>query len=78
MGDLNAIIEPSNTHIKTVGRYPCHKETNGNGSRLIDLCEANNMCIATTRKPHPDRRKWSWQHQNGNKAQSDHVILRGK
>ena len=36
------------------------------------------MCIATTRKPHPDRNKWSWQHPNGNKAQLEHVILRGK
>ena len=36
------------------------------------------MCIATTRKPHPDRYKWNWQHPNGNKAQSDHAILRGK
>ena len=34
--------------------------------------------MATTRKPHPDRHKCSWQHPNGNKAQSDHVILRGK
>ena len=78
MGDINARIGPSNTHIKTVGRYPYHKETNDNGSRLIGLCEANNMCIATTRKPPPDRHKWSWQHPNGNKAQLDHVILRGK
>ena len=77
MGDLNARIGPSNTHMKTVGRYLYHKETNDNGSGLIDLCEANNKCIATTSKSHPDRRKWSWQHPNGNKAQLDHVILRG-
>ena len=32
----------------------------------------------TTRKLHPDRHKWSWQHPNGNKAQLNHVILRGK
>ena len=36
------------------------------------------MCIAATRKPHPDRHKWSWQHPNGNKAQLDNAILRGK
>ena len=36
------------------------------------------MCITTTRKPHPGRNKWSWQHPNGNKAQLEHVILRGK
>ena len=59
MGDLNARIGPSNAHLKTIGRHPYHKETNDNGNRLIDLCEANNMCIATTRKPHLDRHKWS-------------------
>ena len=78
MGDLNARIGPSNTQVKTAGRYPYHKETNDNGSRLTDLCEESNMCIATTRKPHPHRHKWSWQHPNGNKAQLDHVILRRK
>ena len=78
MGDLNARIGPSNAHLKTVGRYPYHKETNNNGNRLLDLCEANNVCITTTGKPHPDRHKWSWQHPNVNKAQLDHVILRGK
>ena len=49
-----------------------------NGNKLIDLCEANNICIATTSKPLPDRCKGSWQHPNGNKAQIDHVILRRK
>ena len=33
---------------------------------------------ATTRKPHPDRHKWSWQHPNSKKIQLDHVILREK
>ena len=78
MGDLIARIGPSNAHLETIGRHPYHKETNDNGNRLIDLCEANNMCIVTTRKSHPDRHKWSWQHPNGSKAQLDHVILRGK
>ena len=36
------------------------------------------MCIATTRKPLPNRRKWSRQHPNGNKAQLDYVILTRK
>ena len=78
MGDLNARVGVSDAHLKTVGRYPYHTETNDNGNRLINLCEANDMCIATTRQPHPDRHKWSWQHPNGNKAQLDHIVLRGK
>ena len=64
LGDLNARIGPSNAHLKTIGRYPYPKETNGNGNRLINLCEANNMCITTTRKLHPGRHKRSWQHSN--------------
>ena len=36
------------------------------------------MCIATTRKPHPNRHKWSRQHPNGNKVQLDYVILTRK
>ena len=78
LGDLNARKGPSIAHLKTIGRYPYHEETNDNGNRLFDLCEANNMCIATTRKLHPGRHKWSWQHPNGNKARPDHVILGGK
>ena len=78
MGDLNARVDSSNTHLKAVGRYTYHQLSNDNGNRLIDLCEANNMSIATTRKPHPNRHKWSWQCPNGNKAQLDHVILRRK
>ena len=35
LGDLNGRIGPSNTHLKTIGRYPYHKETNDNGNRLI-------------------------------------------
>ena len=78
LGDLNARIGPSNAHLKAIGRYPYHKETNDNGNRPIDLCEANNTCFATTRKPHPDRHKWSWQHPNSKKIQLNHVILREK
>ena len=57
LGDFNARIGPSNAHLKTIGRYPCNKETNGNGNRLTDLCEANNICITTTRKQDPNRHK---------------------
>jgi len=78
MGDFNARIGSSDSHLKVVGKHAYHQETNNNGARLIDLCEANNMCIATTRKPHPNRHKWSWQHPNGNKAQIDHILLKGK
>ena len=78
MGDLNARVESSNTHLKAVERYTYHQLSNDNGNRLKDLCEANNMSIATTRKPHPNRHKWSCQHPNGNKAQLDHAILRRK
>ena len=76
MGDLNARVGPSDMHLKAVGRYTYHH--NDNGRRLTDLCEANNMRIATTRKPHPNRQKWSGQYPNGSKTQLDHVILRRK
>ena len=46
MGELNARIGPSNANLKTIGRHPYHKETNDNGNRLIDLCEANNACAS--------------------------------
>ena len=78
MGDFNARIGSSDSHLKVVGKHAYHQETNNNGARLIHLCEANNMCIATTRKPHPNRHKWSWQQPNGNKAQKNHILLKGK
>ena len=46
MGDLDARIGLSNANLKTIGRHPYHKETNDNGNRLIDLCEANNACAS--------------------------------
>ena len=78
MDDLNARVGSSDTHLKAVGRYIYHQVSNDNGKTLTDFCEADNMCIATTRKPHQNRHKWSWQHPNSNKAQLDHVILRRK
>ena len=77
-GDLNARVASSGNHRKTVGHHAFHQVSNDNGNRLIDICEATNMCIATTRQPHPSRHKWTWQHPNGKKAQMDHVIIRGK
>ena len=73
MGDLNARVESSDTHLKAVGRYAYHQVSNDNGNRLIGLCEANNVFLAAIRKPYPNRHKWSSQHPNGNKAQLNHL-----
>ena len=78
LGDLNARVASSDNHREIVGDHAFHQVSNDNGNRLIDICEATNMCIATTRQPHPSRHKWTWQHPNGKKAQIDHVIIRGK
>ena len=78
IGDLNARAGSSDTHRKAVGRYTYHQIPTNNGNRLIDLCEANNSCIATTRKPYPNRHKWRRQDPNGNKALLYHVIIRRK
>ena len=76
MGDLNPRVGYSDRHLKAVGRYAYHQVSKDNDNRLIDHCEANNMCIATTRKPHPKIHQRRWQHSNGNKAQLGNVILR--
>ena len=60
MGELNPRIGCLDTHLKTVGKYTYHQVSNDNCNRIIDLCEANNMYIATTRKPHRNRGQWSW------------------
>ena len=72
MGDL-ARVESSDQHLKAVGRQAYHQVSNDNGNRLKGLCEANNMFLAATRKPYPNRHKWSSQHPNGNKAQLNHL-----
>ena len=71
MGDINARVESSDKHLRAVGSYAYYQVSNDNGNRIIDLCEANNMCFGTTRKPHPNRHKWTLQHPNGSKAQLD-------
>ena len=68
LGDLNAILGFSDTHLKAVGRYVYHQVSNDNRNTLTDLCEADNICIAATTEPHPNRYKWIWQNPNRNKA----------
>ena len=57
MGNLNARIGLSDKHLRAGGRYVYHQVCNDNGKILIDLYKADDMCLATTRKHHPNRHK---------------------
>ena len=48
MGDLNARVGASDTNLRAAGRHLYDQVSNDDGKTLIDLCEADNMCIATT------------------------------
>ena len=79
-GDLNARVgaDSSITNPRTVGRYPYHEETNGNGEMLINYCESSNMRSMQTRFRHPKSRTWTWRHATGTKAQLDLILINGK
>lgn len=48
IGDFNARIGKERFFRKTVGLFPAHKFTNRNGTRLIELCQQNNLKIMST------------------------------
>jgi exonuclease III len=86
MGDFNARIGKDKhfTNSKSIGQYVFHEESNDNGKRLVDFCEMSNMRSTQAKFPHPKSRVWTWQHPNnrnkddGNRAQLDHILIRGK
>jgi hypothetical protein len=86
-GDFNARIgqDSSSSTTRVIGKHFLHEETNDNGNRLVEFCEAADMRPAQFKFPHPKQRIWTWQPERNrtandgkNRAQLDHIIVSGK
>jgi len=61
LGDFNARIgsDYRTSNPRVIGHYTYHSETNGNGERLIDLCENFHLRPAFTRFKHDPQKLWT-------------------
>jgi Reverse transcriptase (RNA-dependent DNA polymerase) len=77
LGDFNAQIGREKFYKKTVGNYPAHKFTNKNGTRLIALCQQNNLKIMSTSLRKFPRKQKTWRSpiQQIGEFQIDHVAI---
>ncbi|KYM99339.1 Craniofacial development protein 2 [Cyphomyrmex costatus] len=77
MGDFNGKIGNNNNNLDEImGRHGLGEARNNNGERLIDLCMANRLFIGSTRFPHKDIHKYTWQAPDGvTRNQIDHVLI---
>lgn len=77
LGDFNAQIGREKIHQKTVGKYPAHKFTNKNGTRLVELCKQNNLKIMSTSLRKCPRKQKTWRSpiQQIGEFQIDHVAI---
>ncbi|XP_018405972.1 PREDICTED: craniofacial development protein 2-like [Cyphomyrmex costatus] len=77
MGDFNGKIGNNNNNLDEImGRHGLGKARNNNDERLIDLCMANRLFIGSTRFPHKDIHKYTWQAPDGvTRNQIDHVLI---
>jgi hypothetical protein len=66
------------TNARTVGPSCFHDETNDNGQRLIDLCEAANLRPAYSHFPNRKSRLQTYTDLKGNPYQLDHIIINQK
>jgi len=75
-GDINAQIGKED-HIREVaGKETIHNITNDNGNRICNLAAAMNLIIVSTKFPHPNRHKITWNHPNQTTSnQIDHVLI---
>ena len=79
-GDFNARIGKDShaDNRRIVGPYCLYDESNNNGQRMIDLCEANDLRPAHSHFPHPKSRLLTYQNPKGEHFQLDHIMIRTK
>lgn len=77
IGDMNAQLGKERINRKTIGKYPAHKHTNKNGTRLVDLCIQHNLKIMSTslRKAPKKQKTWRSPVQKLGEFQIDHVAI---
>lgn len=77
LGDFNAQIGREKIYRHTVGEFPAHRFTNKNGTRLIELCQQNNLKIMSTSLRKDPRKQKTWRSpiQQIGEFQIDHVAI---
>lgn len=79
LGDFNAKIGKESAYMPTIGRYSKHEISNDNGIRAIDLAIEKGMIISSTKFPHKEIHKVTWNSPDGlTKNQIDHVLIEAR
>jgi hypothetical protein len=60
LGDFNAKVGKEMNNRLVAGKYTLHNETNGNGIRLCQFEEMNNLLISSTIHEHKKIHKGTW------------------
>ena len=75
MGDLNAKVGEGEDPECGIGPYG-HDRRNARGNMLATFCQANQMTIANTLFPQPNRRRYTWiSPLDGSRHQNDYIIV---
>ena len=77
-GDMNATIGNDNSKdLKCLGRNNDPVPTNGNGRRLISLCETNNLSIMNSMYHTKTTHRATWYMRTGFKKRTDYILAEG-
>ncbi|XP_047998154.1 uncharacterized protein LOC125235599 [Leguminivora glycinivorella] len=76
LGDFNAKIGQEEIFTPTIGRHSKHKESNGNGIRLVSFATLKSLVVKSTMFPHKNIYKGTWKSPDGVTVnQIDHVLV---
>ena len=80
LGDLNALVGQDTTSWKgIIGKHSFHQVSNDNGSRLLEHCALQELCICGTLFEHKNIHKTTWHSPDGvTRTQIDHIMISRK
>ncbi|CAH1271086.1 ZNF195 [Branchiostoma lanceolatum] len=84
--DITLVLTDANATLSANSRKPSQQDvigpisvdttTNNNGSRLLELCRATNLCIADTWFPRKRIHHWTWYSPDGRTRKAiDHILI---